>query len=123
MKKEERLTENRVYSRLEFIGDGMATLYNRLAGYENTGLSPKEVAKLKKENAELKTRLEKAQTTLFIVVRNSILEKREERGIPKNMVDVIDVRTIQKMEDMIDYPSATKARLEAEKALKERCTK
>ena len=83
-------------------------------------MSPKEVAKLKKENAELKTRLEKAQTTLFIVVRNSILEKREERGIPKNMVDVIAVRTIQKMEDMIDYPSATKARLEAEKALKEK---
>ena len=57
MKKEERLTEDRVYSRLEFIGDGMATLYNRLVGYENTGLSPIEIKELQAENAELKARL------------------------------------------------------------------
>jgi hypothetical protein len=80
----------------------------------------KKIEDLEKENAELKAKLEKAQTTLFVVVRNSILENREERGIPENMVDVIAVRTIQKMEDMIDYPSATKARLEVEKALKEK---
>ena len=128
MKKEERLTfkyKNGKTNYLKYNNDGITDYkyqhgINCLAEYENTGLSPKEVAKLKKENAELKTRLEKAQTTLFLVVRNSILEKREERGIPKNMVDVIAVRTIQKMEDMIDYPSATKARLEAEKALKEK---
>jgi len=61
MKKEERLTENRVYSRLEFIGDGMATLYNRLAGYENTGLSPIEIKELQAENTELKIKIEKAE--------------------------------------------------------------
>ena len=73
-----------------------------------------------KENEQLKARLEKVETTLFITVRNNILEKREERGVPINMVDKIAARTTQTMEEMIDYPSATKKRIEAEKALKER---
>ena len=93
-----------------------------------------EYAKLQAENKELNmseigmadrlrilnTELEKTKTTLFLTVRNRIMEQQFEKIVRTTDVNVIAVRTIQKMEEMIDYPNATKTRIKAEKALKER---
>ena len=47
----ERLTdETHVYKDYEFLDDGMAQYMNRLAVYENTGLTPADIADLKNEH-------------------------------------------------------------------------
>lgn len=46
-------------------------IVDRLAAYEETGLSPEEVEKLKAENAELRARLEKSERALKFACENN----------------------------------------------------
>jgi len=68
---------------------------------------------------ELYERIEKAEITLFVTVKNRILEQQFEGVIGRTDVDVLTVRTIQKMQEVIDFKTAGKTRILAEIKLKE----
>lgn len=62
---------------------------DRLAAYEDTGLSPEEVEKMKAENAELRARLEKAVEDVAERIKAAFYYEFDEI-IPSIMSDKID---------------------------------